>query len=279
MRIASVVSATLHGAFLLWAVLSFSSRPFEVTPAESLPVDLVNIEDFQKMTKGAKDAPKKEEPAPLVEKVEPPKPVEEQKPKVEKKEVKTEKESAPPPPQQQPDAIADQIKKMEQPKEAKVEQKPPTPPKKPEKQQPKFDADKIAALLDKRDPTRNAAADIAPSSNSPGLGAARGNDKQLSMTELAAFKERLKQCWNPPVGADPNARLYVVMRVMFNKNGTVMRDPALVEGTASNFGPALADSGRRALLRCQPYTMFKPETYEIWKDIEVKFDLQEMLGG
>jgi len=99
------------------------------------------------------------------------------------------------------------------------------------------------------------------------------------MTELAAFKERLKQCWNPPVGADPNARLYVVMRVMFNKNGTVMRDPALVEGTASNFGPALADSGRRALLRCQPYTMFKPETYEIWKDIEVKFDLQEMLGG
>lgn len=213
MKTASAVSAGLHGAFLLWAVLSFGSKPFEVTPAESLPVDLINIEDFQKLTKGIKDAPKKEEPAPLVEKIEPPKPVEEQKPKVtEKKELKTEQQAAPPPPPQQQDAIAEQIKKTEQPKEAKVEPKPPVPPKKPEKQQPKFDANKIAALLDKRDPTRNAAADMAPANNAPALGANSGSDKRLSMTELAAFKERLKQCWSPPVGADHNAKVYVVLQ-------------------------------------------------------------------
>ena len=41
-RTASVISTGLHAAVLLWAVVSFSSKTFEVTPAESLPVDLMS---------------------------------------------------------------------------------------------------------------------------------------------------------------------------------------------------------------------------------------------
>ncbi len=88
MKTASAISTALHAGVLLWALVSFSGKAFEVTPAESLPVDLVTADQFSKMMKGAKDAPKKEEPAPLVEKVEAPKPVEAPTPKVtEKKEV------------------------------------------------------------------------------------------------------------------------------------------------------------------------------------------------
>ncbi|HET9687717.1 MAG TPA: protein TolA, partial [Pseudolabrys sp.] len=157
MRNATAISVGLHAAVLLWATLSFSGKTFDVTQAESLPVDLISEKDFSEMTKGVKDAPKVETPKPLVEKKaeEPPKPVEDSKAKLtEKKEVQAAKEIAPPPEPQPPkaDPIADKIKQQDEPKQqVKVEQ--PLPPKKPpQRQQPKFDADKIAALLDKRDP-------------------------------------------------------------------------------------------------------------------------------
>src|SRR6185312_15287713 len=125
MRKATGISAGLHAAVLLWATFSFSGKTFEVTPAESLPVDLVSEKDFSEMTKGVKDAPKVEKPKPLVEKKaeEPPKPVEDSKPKVtEKKEVQAAKETSPPPDPQppQPDPIAEKIKQQPDPKQTKL---------------------------------------------------------------------------------------------------------------------------------------------------------------
>src|SRR4030095_17196371 len=105
MRKATAISAGLHAAVLVGATLSFSGKTFDVTPAESLPVDLISEKDFSEMTKGVKDAPKVEMPKPLVEKKaeEPPKPVEDSKAKLtEKKEVEAAKEIAPPPEPQPP---------------------------------------------------------------------------------------------------------------------------------------------------------------------------------
>src|SRR4029450_2542642 len=122
MRKATAISAGLHAAVLLWATLSFSGKTFDVTPAESLPVDLISEKDFSEMTKGVKDAPKVEMPKPLVEKKveEPPKPVEDSKAKLtEKKEVKAAKEIAPRPEPQPPqaDPIADKIKQQDEQKQ------------------------------------------------------------------------------------------------------------------------------------------------------------------
>jgi len=157
MRKATAISAGLHAAVLLWATLSFSGKSFDVTPAESLPVDFISEKDFSEMTKGVKDAPKVETPKPLVEKKaeEPPKPIEEAKPKVtEKKELQAAKEAAPPPEPQppKPDQIVEKLKHQDEPKKAKTEPQPLPPKKPPMKPQPKFEPDKIAALLDKRDP-------------------------------------------------------------------------------------------------------------------------------
>ena len=153
MRKATAISACLHAAVLLWATISFSGKMFDVPPTDSLPVDLVSEKDFSEMTKGVKDAPKVETPKPLVEKKaeEPPKPVEDSKAKItEKKEVQATKEVAPQPEPQppKPDPIADKIKQPDQPKQqTNVEQ--PLPPKKPpQKQQPKFDAARVAAFRD-----------------------------------------------------------------------------------------------------------------------------------
>ena len=71
----------------------------------------------------------------------------------------------------------------------------------------------------------------------------------------------------------------MVLHVLFKPDGSLAAEPAVVESSTSALGPALADSAKRALLLCQPFTMLKPEHYDQWKDIEVKFDPHELLGG
>ena len=285
MKTASVISTGLHIAVLAFATFSFAGKTFEATPPESLPVDIISDKQFSEITKGVKDAPKpkpEEKQKPLVEKKaeEPQKPIEEAKPKIdEKKEVALNKEAKPEPPAE-PDPIKEKLDKPqpEKPKEAaKAEPKPLPPhrPPRPKKDEPKFNADKIAALLDKRDPTRSSITgqDINDKAT---LGTAAGSAARLSQSEIDALRQKITSCWSIPAGAEDAGNLKVVFRVMFRRDGSIARGPDAVEGSASPFGPAFAESGRRAILQCAPYTMLRPEHYEMWKDIEIGFKPSDM---
>jgi colicin import membrane protein len=305
MRKATARSAGLHVAVLLWATLSLSGKALDATPPDALPVDMISEKDFSQMTKGAKDAPKPvEKPKPLVEKKAEPKPeIEDIKPKItekqevqaasqkppeppkppepkkpEKQEAKAEeKKPEPKPEEKKPDAIAKEIKKEDDKKlkEAKAEQKKPEPKKPPVKKPPEFNPDKIAALLDQRAPQRHAATGDELNPNAT-LGRAKGLAAQLTQSEIDALRERIKQCWQPPLGAENASDLQVVFRVVFNTNGTVSRGPDVVEGAPSALGPVFAESARRAILQCQPYTMLRPEHYAQWRDMEMVFNLRDM---
>lgn len=280
MRKATAISAGLHAAVLLWATISFSGKTFDVTPAESLPVDFISEKDFSEMTKGVKDAPKVETPKPLVEKKteEPPKPIEEAKPKVtEKKELQAAKEPTPPPepPPPKADPIAEKLKQPDEPKQTKAEQQPLPPKKPPQKPQPKFEPDKIAALLDKRDPQRNAATGVEANAT-PSLGTAAGTAAQLSQSEIDALRARLMALWNPPVGMQDASQTQVTIRIKFRKDGTLAVGPqVLTSGSGAQFN-AMRDSAVRAVFVGQPYTMLRPEHYEQWKEIDFTFDTRQM---
>jgi len=280
MRKATAISAGLHAAVLLWATLSFSGKSFDVTPAESLPVDFISEKDFSEMTKGVKDAPKVETPKPLVEKKaeEPPKPIEEAKPKVtEKKELQAAKEPTPPPEPQppKPDPIAEKLKQQDEPKQTKTEPQPLPPKKPPQKPQPKFEPDKIAALLDTRDPQRNAATGVEANAT-PSLGTATGAAAQLSQSEIDALRARLMALWNPPVGMQDASQTQVTIRIRFRKDGTLAVGPQVItSGSGAQFN-AMRDSAVRAVFVGQPYTMLRPEHYEQWKEIDFTFDTKQM---
>src|SRR6476469_10792399 len=169
-------------------MVSFSTKAFEMTPEESVPVDVISPDQLAKVMAGMKTG-KKENPKPLVDKVaeakpvddavgkvtekqpvvtdtspppqpkveekpvekkpDPPKPVAEQKPKEEPKPI----EKKPEPPKVDP--IAEALKKDEKkppPKPQAQAAKPPEPAK--PNTERTFDQSKIAALLDKRDPSR-----------------------------------------------------------------------------------------------------------------------------
>ncbi len=291
MRTGLTISCGAHVGVLLWSVLTFAAQPYEVPPVEALPVDIISTTDFTQMTAGAKNADQREKPKPVAQKIAEATPTPDPLAKLDKKEVKAATDTPPvpkPPPEPKPkkqaeqksDPIADALKKddAKKPDQKKAETKTPTPPKRPAMPAPAFDPRQMQALLDKRDPTRVAAAGETIN-NTASLGTSNGTAAQLSQTELDALRRRISECWNPPAGADASLRLQVVLRVLFNQDGTVARPPDLVAGTPSPLGPAMAESAKRAILRCQPFNMLKPEHYDQWKDIEITFDPHDMLRG
>jgi colicin import membrane protein len=294
MKTGLAISALCHAALLLWGLLSFAAKPLEAKPNDAMPVDIISDKQFSEITKGVKDGAKDKTLASLAEKIDTAKPVDDSRAKVtEKKVLDAAKAEPPPPAEQQPpaptetkiekkeppkiDPIAETLKKEEAKKKAEDKAKAKATQQALAKQ-PQFDPTKIAALLDKREPTRQAsAADTL--SPAPSLGKADGKAAQLSQSEIDALRKRLGECWHPPAGAADGGQLKVVMRVLFKPDATVSTPPQLVAATASPFGPAMAESAKRAILTCQPFTMLRSEHYEQWKDIEITFDPREMFGG
>jgi colicin import membrane protein len=312
MKPGMTISCVGHAAALFFGLMAISAQPMEAPAVQALPVSFVSEKDFSQLTQGVKNAPQLKVPdiKPLADKVDEQKTVDQQAPKVSAKpeittpaakqvseakpeakpepkpepkpELKTElkpkpadKPDKPKPPEYRPDQIASLLKKdaaKEPPKQQEA-------PVQPARDTPKFNADQVAQLLDKREPQRQVAS--AQSLNdSPTLGAAIGaQNAQLSQSEIDALRARISSCWSPPPGIDVHSRVYVVLRVLFKTDGSMVQAPTLVEGSASALGPALAESAKRALLLCQPFTMLRPEHYDQWKDLELKFDPHELLGG
>jgi colicin import membrane protein len=290
--------------------VSFSSRSLEAPPPESMPVDIISADQLSKITAGSKTG-EKDKPKPLAEKVadakpvddlvgkitekppveteaalpkppvekpvekkpDPPKPVAESKPKDEPKPV----EKKPDPPKVDPIAEAlkhDDAKKPVPKAEAKAA--PPQPPQKPKERV--FDATKTAALLDKRDPTRQAATGAELNSQAS-LGAAKGTAATLSQSELDAMRARLTQLWNVQAGTERPEELVVEVRIRLTKERRLAAAPEVVSRGTSPRYQAAAEAAVRAVLQGQPYNMLRDETYAQWQDIVVTFDPREMFRG
>ncbi|HLN37726.1 MAG TPA: hypothetical protein VK337_08080 [Xanthobacteraceae bacterium] len=298
MRGSLTISAIAHLVALGMCLVAFAAQPLEAPATPAMTVNTISVKDFTELTKGVKDAPKLkvDDIKPVADKIDTPKPIDQVAPKVadNKPEIKTDtsakqqpkldpkpdqkpadKPAKAKPPDYKPDKIADLLKKdAAKPSKPDDKASPDTPPR----DAPQFNADQVAALLDKRDPQRQMAA-AETLNNQPNLGASSGAAAQLSQSEIDALRARISSCWSPPPGVNASSKIYVVLRVLFKQDASMSREPVLVEGTASALGPALAESAKRALLLCQPFTMLKPEHYEQWKDLELKFDPQELLGG
>jgi outer membrane biosynthesis protein TonB len=301
-------SIALHVLVIGWGLVSFSARSLEAPPPESMPVDIISADQLSKLTAGSKSG-EKDKPKPLVEKLadakpvddtvgkitekppvvteaapppkppvekpvekkpDPPKPVAEQKPKDEPKPI----EKKPDPPKVDPiaEALKTEDTKKPPPKpEAKAA--PPQPPQKPKERV--FDPTKMAALIDKRDPTRQAATGDTLNS-SASLGTAKGTAATLSQSEMDAMRARLTQLWNVQAGTEHPEELVVEVRIRLTRERRLAAPPEIVSRGTSPRYQAAADAAVRAVLQGQPYNMLRDETYAQWQDIVVTFDPREM---
>ena len=294
-----LASVALHVFVLGWVMLSFSTKALEMPPEDSVPVDVISPDQLAKVMAGTKTG-KKENPKPLAEKVAEAKPVDDAVGKItEKAPVVT--ETAPPPQpkveekpvEKKPDPPKVVEKPKEEPKQEpkpvekkpepvkpdpiaeaikKEEKKPPPKPvqaaKPPEPQKPKiverhFDQSQIAALLDKRDPTRQAVANDTLNSNAA-LGLSKGTAADNSATWGSMFQRQVERCWKKPYGGIESQKPEVAFAIRLKRDGTLEGSP-VPEGTpATPFLRVYQESALRAIIECQPYKL-PAAFYEEWK--------------
>jgi len=295
MRKGLTISAVVHAMVLLWSLITFAPKAFD-KPPDSVPVDIISASDFSRMVAGSRTAPKAPTPKPLVDKVGATKLTDNSAPKVVDKPevVKTAEKEAPPPeakpepkreverkqPPPKSDPIAEALKKEQsKPEPKKEEARVPTPPHRPDppKPQAKYDPVRIAALLDKRDAQRQTSLGELIN-NTPTLGSPKGSAPTLSQNEIDALRAQIRRCWNPPAGATDAQNLRVEMNVKLRIDGSLAAAPVLLERGTSPYFQVFAESALRAVERCQPYTL-PIAKYEVWKDIDLGFRLDDLYGG
>jgi len=285
MRRSVTISAVGHVAVLAWALVSLpSSQPLSsVTSA----VDLVSADEFTRLTGSNEETPTVN-PTPIAEKIGEEKPIDDPNAKIveNKKEVTAATEETallpetkppepkPPEPKAEPqaDPIAEAIKKDEVKKPEPP--KPPQPkpqPKKEVKQQQKFDPRKVAALLDKRDPQRQAAAGATvnkvPSRGAQG--AASHKSEGLSALELSGLESCLRNNWKKPADLPEDTVFHINFDL--KPDATLASTPTVDSGGSGPVYRAAEEAGMRAILMCQPYTMLNPSHYEAWHSIDATF--------
>ena len=297
-------SVALHALVIGWGLVSFSTRAFEQHPEDSVPVDIVSADQFAKAMAGMKTG-KKDNPKPLVEKVaEPTPPVEDAVGKIDDKKPPVVTEAAPPPkPVEKPgekkpdppkpvaqdkpkeeakpaekkpdpaklDPIAEALKNDESKKPAPKPQPAKAAPPQPEKQKAErvFDQSKIAALLDKRDPSRHAIAGDAINAQAS-LGTAKGRAADNSATWGAMFRQQVERCWKKPYGGIEAQKVEAVFTIRLKRDGTLESMPVPLPGGSSPYFRVYQESAQRAIIECQPYNL--PAAYfDEWKFFEPAF--------
>ena len=133
--------------------------------------------------------------------------------------------------------------------------------------------DQVAALLN-RDKASGGGA--KRSSEQAALGGRQTTGAKLSQSEMDALRGQIQRCWNVPAGAIDAENLKVSVQFRLDPSGALDGSPKIVAGGGgSGIERAAADSARRAVIRCAPYTL-PSDKYEAWSDVIVHFDPRDM---
>jgi colicin import membrane protein len=141
-----------------------------------------------------------------------------------------------------------------------------------------FDQSKIAALLDKRDPTRQAATGDTLNSNAA-LGLAKGNADANVATWKGAFVAAIRRCFSFPYNGRDADQFEADIDIQLRRDGTLASTPVIVavRGPSSSIGAAMGESARRAIEQCQAYAFLPKDQYDTWKYIPMTFGLKDLM--
>lgn len=165
----------------------------------------------------------------------------------------------------------------------------PTPPaQQPQTQQAQqtpqreFRPDQIAALIDRRQPSRTERGGERLAETSA-AGADRGNAERLAASELqliaSSLEKQVSACWSPPIGApaDESGALVVTVQFALGVDGRLTGAPSVVNSSSHPYFNAYSMSAVRAVQGCTPVDL--PAKYhDLWKEVRVTFDPRKLLG-
>jgi colicin import membrane protein len=345
-------SVAVHAALLAFGLLTLSApSALEVADVESLPVDIIPIEEMTQIQQGDKTAALSEKSAPKptqrpdivpdAQNIGDNKVDTEAKPTPEPKPRPVEAADAPPPspeptpkaaelpkpepvkqPEPKPEPVpATEVKPQPEPKqdvkpdpvaETIAAEKPeaetvklpdaapspaakPQPPQaqtakapdrkeaekptkqasaKPKSDEKSFNADEVAALLNKEKPSGGGAKRSTEQASLGGNKSTGGS--KLSQSEMDALRGQVQRCWNIPAGVDDAELLKVSVKFQLDRSGMLQGRPEILSGGAPS-GPAriAAESAVRAVQKCEPFNL-PADKYDTWAEVVVNFDPSEM---
>lgn len=144
------------------------------------------------------------------------------------------------------------------------------------------------AVLDKAPPKPGAAAGAKSATATPNIGPAagarEGTDKVLTADKLSLLnvlmKNNVQRCWNINAGMEDAAKLVVKAEFKLSQDGRLIGEPLIKPAGAIASGPKYEDaanSAKRALVDCQPYSNLPPELYvNGWDYMSLVFDPSKM---
>ncbi len=154
-----------------------------------------------------------------------------------------------------------------------------------EKKKKQFDADRIAALIDKSPDKRGAPRTATPPTKptdytGPTAGERRGTDTVLSAREADLLKSQLsgqlKRCWHLPGGGGGIETTVVTLKWRLKPDGSLDGLPQVVEPQSGPVFQIAAEAAVRAVTRCAPFDL-PQDKYAVWKSVEWNFDPREMM--
>ena len=137
-----------------------------------------------------------------------------------------------------------------------------------------FNADQVAALLNKQDAAGGGAKRTTETASLGGTQTTRGNT--LSQSEMDALRGQIQKYWNIIPGMADGGDVRVTVRMRLDPAGNIIGEPDVsASGGSAGTRGTLSGSARRAVLRAQPYQLPK-EKYDSWSDVIVNFDPSQM---
>ena len=88
---------------------------------------------------------------------------------------------------------------------------------------------------------------------------------------MAKLKAQVRKCFVPPASPPDVTDFETLIRVAFNRDGTLAGDPEPIFAPGSANGPALVERAIRALRQCQPYGFLPANKYADWRVIDLVF--------
>jgi hypothetical protein len=126
-----------------------------------------------------------------------------------------------------------------------------------------FDQNQIAALLDKRDPSRQATTGDTLNSNAA-LGLSKGAAADNSATWGSMFQRQVERCWKKPYGGIESQKPEAAFAIRLKRDGTLEGSPVPEGAPATPYLRVYQESALRAIIECQPYKL-PAALYEEWK--------------
>lgn len=160
-----------------------------------------------------------------------------------------------------------------------VPQARPAPPKPAASQtasskQSDFNADEVAALLNKQDAQGGGARRSTETAALGGTRTTRGNT--LSQSEMDALRGQIQRNWNIIPGMADGGDVRVTVTMSLDPSGNIVGQPQVqASGGSDAVRRTLAGSARRAVLKSQPYQL-PAAKYDSWSNVIVNFDPSQM---